>query len=223
MDINRVISEIQYYSQDKTSDFRKVIQMTQNLIDLGYRHSSIHFFKGRAHQELREHSQAIPSYKESIKYSDDVVTDGYSWTKILSSNNLANLYFDLDLYDECMNTSEHNIRFFENDSRMEANKVYYANALYLTAHCIYLKAGETNGIDRNGLLGQVKLLRYQQLVAYGIRCIAAAIDLSPNNVDYLFVAGMLYKLNGDLNNARLNFTKAANLGDSQSRIQLSKI
>lgn len=138
--------------------------------------------------------------------SNDVLENGYSWTKVQSSNNLSNLYFDLDMYNECIDTCKYNLHFFENDSRMAANQLFYSNALYLTAHCIYLTAPSSRAA-----------------FAYGIDCISKAISLKPNNVDYLFVAGMLYKLNGDLDNAKQNFTKASNLGDSQSRIQLGKL
>lgn len=220
MNTDKMMAEIHYYSQNGSSDFPKVIQMTQTLLENGYRHSEIYFYRGQAHHELNELTVAIPFYKESIKLSDDVIANGYAWTKIQSSHNLANIYFDLDLYNECISTCEFNLNFFTNDSRMLSNQLFYTNALYLTAHCIYLKSLTKTNIDSDSLLGMTKSFSETN---FGIDCISTAISFIPNSVDYLFVAGMLYKLNGDLNNARISFTKAANLGDRQSIIQLSKL
>ena len=52
MDLEKIISEIHFLSQEGTSDYNKVIEKTTGLIAEGLANSVIWFYRGRSFQEL---------------------------------------------------------------------------------------------------------------------------------------------------------------------------
>jgi len=226
----QLISEIQLLSNQRS--FRLVIDKTQKIFDDNIHHSGIYFFRGYAHHELGELKAATPFYLKSIDLSSDVEeNDGYSWSKIQSAHNLTNIYFDLNLYDKCIDICNYNKVFFKNHSRMASNMNFYLNSLYQIAHCCYLKNTRPLTSDIHNMLGKLQLFERQQECNTGIECIEEAISLVENRmsgnyvlyVDFLFIAGMLYLIMNKHTVAKSYFKKAADLGDTQAQRQLGKL
>ncbi|MEH1009454.1 hypothetical protein VDP25_17075 [Winogradskyella sp. ECml5-4] len=218
LDYQKEIAKIHYYSQDATSDFNAVIETSKRLIENGFDDSQLNFYVGRAYQELNQNKLAIEFYKKSISANDP----HSNWTKELSSNNLGNLYFNIDLYDDCIDICKYNINYAKND-------LYKANALYLTAHSHYLKTFELTEISPDYPFELCEGLEKTEVN------ILKALELQPENIDYIVLAGVMYKrgikanysfkcLSGDCNvKARYYLTKAANLGDYQAKELLNQL
>ncbi|NDV43061.1 hypothetical protein [Flagellimonas sediminis] len=210
LDYQKEIAKIHYYSQYDTSDFNLVIETSLQLKKHGYDDSQINFYVGRAYQELNQQEQAIEFYQKSIS-----TVDAYSnWTKELSSNNLGNIYFDIDSYDECIEVCKSNIANANND-------LYKANALYLVAHSYYLKTFKLMKISPTYTSQLIKCLQKAE------ENVLKALEMQPENVDYLVLAGSMYKKGLELDagfsvKAKHYLKKAATLGDNQAKQLLNQ-
>nr|WP_293290316.1 hypothetical protein [Allomuricauda sp.] len=211
LDYQKEIAKIHYYSQDGTSDFKTVIQMSEQLKENGFDDSQLNFYLGRAYQELNQNELAAEYYKNSISMNDE-----YSeWTRELSSNNLGNILFDIDSYDECIQVCKHNITYAN-------NILYKSNALYLTAHCYYLKTFDLMKISPTYVVKLIECLQNAE------ENVLEALKIQPENVDYLVLAGSIYKRgleldSGFANKAKHYLEKAANLGDYQAKQLLNQL
>ncbi|NGX84877.1 hypothetical protein [Aequorivita sp. KMM 9714] len=203
-DYQTVISKIHYYSQYNTSDYELVIELSTTLRESGFDDSQLNFYLGRAYQELNKTDRAIEFYRNSISTNDEFS----HWTKELSSNNLANIYFEIDSYNDCITICKYNI---ENVN----NTLYKSNAAYLTAHCYYLKTFNLMKMSP-AYIGQLF-----DCLQNAEENILKALEIQSENVDYLVLAGSIYKRGIELDGgyrveAKRYLLKAAKLGDSQA-------
>ncbi len=212
---DRVIGEIQELTQEDSTDFPRVIQLTKMLLKLGFIDSQVYFFQALAHQILQDFDNAKEFYKKSISISDK----HSQWTKEQSLNNITGIYFDLDEYDECIEAADQNIKIAKNDE-------YKANAQYLAAHAYFMKTYEIEedvSTARASFVGKIKRFELDTMLNNAKSLILKALLYDSENVDYLYLAGRIYKKLEDFENAKLYLRKAASKGDRQALASLREI
>lgn len=200
------IAQIHYNSQEDVANYEEVIKKTDELFELGWDDSQINFYRGRAHQMRNEYNDAIKFYKRCGEHNDV-----YSnWTEEQSVNNLINLYFEIDDFENCIALCQQNKRNSHPD--------WQWNAYYIAAHCYYLQFCQaargssplTAELDVEG-----KLIKAE-------KDILKALEIEPNNIDAFFLAGRIYDKQNNRSKAVFYLEKAAELGDKDASQLLSQ-
>ncbi len=120
-----------------SGNFQLLLNETLQLLKLNVKSQLIFFYAGLAAQEMQVNTAKF-LYKEALNLSDGIDLYGGGPTRLFTLNNLSNLLFDLEEYQECKSNCQEFIRVSElfNNNPASINN-YIVNNHYLFATSVF--------------------------------------------------------------------------------------
>jgi len=167
-----------YMSLFLMGNFKALLEATKKLIDLNIKSQLIFYYAGLAAQELELNNLAKDLYNEALGIKDGINIYGGGPTKLFILNNLSNVLFDLEEFNNCNTNCQEFLSLIGSYSQYSVHK-YIVNNYYLSAASIVnLHRNYRSYIDQNNMLGQIKFHKIKNELLVARQSIDKAIQLT---------------------------------------------
>jgi hypothetical protein len=161
-----------------SGNFQLLLNETLQLLKLNVKSQLIFFYAGLAAQEMQVNSAKF-LYKGALNSSDGIELYGGGPTRLFTLNNLSNLLFDLEEYQECKSNCQEFIRVSELFNNPASINNYIVNNHYLFATSVFNLYRNFDVYADASMLGLLKRSKAVNELMSAKKAIITAIELTP--------------------------------------------